>query len=191
MLIHTFYLPLPEDHHARSRLLHNGAPDSKLAWWVALLCTLAASLASGMRHGVPFQRGDVIRRKNASPKNIATVGDHLYTWTVVHDPDTFFVCPESKLLDFPLYTLISDPSSEIYIQPALSTRGDEMDFSLIEVPQAQNDTWVFHENVTFQIHKTEAAHEEELSGQVFTAATELKSYLNPPLACMSGVESMP
>lgn len=146
-------------------------------WCVALLCTLAASPASGMRHGVPFQRADVLRGKTTCPENVDTLGDNQSNWTVVHDLDTFFACPDTKLLDFPLYTPITDPSSETYIQTASSSRGDVADLDLIDAPQAEDDRWVFQDDVTFQIRKTEAAPEADLSGQIFTAAKELRSYL--------------
>lgn len=104
-------------------------------WCVAFLCTLAASPGSGRRHRAPFRRADVVQSESPCPKSIETVGDHQSNWTVVHGLDTFFTCLESKLLDFPLYTPIDDDSSEIYIQTAASSRGDAIDFSLVEVPR--------------------------------------------------------
>lgn len=148
---------------------------SQSCYLLALLQILTLTVSA--RRLVPFQLNDIPRLSNC-PIAIEDAGSTRSNWTVMHRVESLLPCTSPKLLDFPLYTPILDHRTDIYIRAVTSTEGAAANLNDTIAAPPESSSWAADTGVNFQFSQEPAdAGVDSLSGQVYTAASELKTYL--------------
>ena len=142
-----------------------------MAWPIYLFIHIAVSF----RSGPPFRHDNPWAQPICS-EDLHQVGKDPSNWTVAHDVDTVLACLDAKIIDFPLFVPIADPTADILIRSAGSKLYNDAGETPSALPVA-NSSWI-NQTVVLQITETEDGNKGvDLSGQVFTAATHLRTYL--------------
>ena len=124
--------------------------------------------------GTPFT--DLPAQVKPCPENIDLVGEKRSNWTITHHLDTFLACHDPKVLEFPLYVPIGEPGKKIVLRAVASTKADHVDLSSLSLP-TNNSSFIKTHVELEMVHSKSNDTEHNYSGQLFTAANQLRAYL--------------